>query len=146
MRSEGPTTLGMGTMDHQGAFYPGVPGTTNSMIPLTKKFPEGPDLPPRMNNMYVTQQTALAPPNAYESYDTYIRMNPVAATVYTPEAPPPEYDACSSFKYAKEKEEFYAEIPGEYLTFSKGEEGGEVQYGNINSSDHEVTLQLQNTD
>ena len=143
MRSEGPTTLGMGTMDHQGAFYPGVPGTTSSMIPLTK-FSEGPDLPARKNNMYVTQQSTLAPPNAYESYDAYIRMNPVAASVYTPEAPPPEYDACSSFKYAKEKEEFYAEIPGEYLTFSKGEEGSEVQYGNVNSS--ETKLQLQNTE
>ena len=121
------------------------PASTYSMIPFAKKCPEGPDLPPRKDNMYVTQPTALAPPKTYDSYDTYVCMNPaVAAAVYTNEAPPPEYDSCSAFKIEEEKEEFYDEIPGEYLAHSKGEEGGEVQYGNINTS--EAKLQLQNTD
>ena len=128
----------MGTMDHHGTFYPGA---TNSMTPLTK-LSDGPDPPPR-KNFYVTQRNTLAQPNAYESYDAYICMNPVNATVYTPEAPPPQYDACSSFKFPEEKEKLYAEIPGEYLTCSNGESGGEVQYGNIDSS--ETKLQLQHT-
>ena len=136
-------------MDHQGALYPGPgvqlqPASTYSVIPFnTKKIPEGPDLPPRKSNMYVTQQTVLAPLNVYESQDTYVCMNPAAAgAMCTAEAPPPEYDACTIPE--EEKEEFYDEIPGEHFVSSKGEESSEVQYGNINTS--EVKLQLQNAE
>ena len=125
------TTCGMATTE--GVFTVG-PGATNSMTPLTK-FHDGPN-PPSKCNVYMTHQNR---PSANESSDTYIMMNPARTAIFSSQVPPPEYNAYP------DGEKLYAEIPGEYLPFSKGEYTGEqAQYGNIPCSD--VNLQLQHAE
>ena len=114
------------------------------------KFHEGPDVPPRKDNLYMTPQFTHAPPkfNTYES-ETYICMNPVpaVATTFQSQPPPPEYDACSSYKMAADQEKLYAEIPGEHVEYTRKEDQspGEVHYGNVPPSS-EVMLKLQHAD
>ena len=96
-------------------------------------------------------QNTLAPPNAYEYSDSYIKMNPVRA-VYLSEPPPPQYEACSSLRVAVD-DALYDEIPGEYLqtsTFSGKEEKGcgdaQCDTGTNPLSPAEVTLKLQHAE
>ena len=134
-----------------GAFT-GGPGTTNSMVPLTK-FHDTPDLPhwkdpyntnPRMNVMATQHPYTL---NRTLS-DTYTVMNP-AGTAFMPGPgiPPPQYEAHCHSTFKKDLDsELYSEIPGEYLTFESGREERDAvgqpqpQYGNIPSA--EIKLHL----
>ena len=146
--AQGATNIPYGMVMVQEAFGAG-PVATESMIPHTK-FHNDPELPPR-KDLYITPQSTLAPPNAYEYSDPYIKMNPVRA-VYLSEPPPPHYEACSSLKMAAD-DELYDEIPGEYLqtsTFTSKEEKdcGDVQGGTSTNllSSAKVTLKLQHAD
>ena len=132
--------------------YTGGPGTTNSMVPLTK-FHDAPDLPPWKDPYNTNPRNVTVTPNPYTlnrtQSDTYTVMNPAGSVfVPGPGIPPPQYEDCSTFK--KDSDELYSEIPGEYLTLQsgKGEQDAayvgqpQPQYGNIPSRSAEITLQL----
>ena len=156
--------MGMGTGTYTatpfgasaGAFT-GGPGTTNSMVPLTK-FHDAPDLPPWKDRYNMNPRNVMVTQNPYtlnhSPSDTYTVMNPAGpALVPGPGIPPPQYEAYSTFKKDLDNE-LYSEIPGEYSAYQggKGEQDAthvgqpQPQYGNIPSRSAEITLQLHHGD
>lgn len=133
----GTTNAAYGTA---GGVCSGGPGATNSIIPLTKFHDAGgPNLPPR-KDLYMTPRNALAPPNAYDCYDSYTYMNP-AGSVFLPQVPPPQYAPGHESPYKVDyDDQLYAEIPGEYLTVPH-DGRDDQEYANI--SPLELKLQLQ---
>ena len=133
-----------------GAFT-GRPGTTNSMVPLTK-FHDTPDLPPWKDPYNTNPQNVMVAQNPYTHTrtpsDTYTDMNPAGtAFIPGPGIPPPQYEAHGHSSFKKDSDSgLYSEIPGEYLTFESAREERDAmgqpqpQCGNISSA--EIKLQL----